>query len=463
MSNINENFRYLNVGLPEDIARLKAWGDIDEAVRLIDLRLKADIPQPLRGCFIAQREMMQRLADDFKLSFDQAMAEATDRVAGFTCEEFDTLVDLGRIDWIYLNGEKRYFKRFVNTLIKTHPDIRERSIQRKIEKGEMEEPPAPTGEHILDRSMRLMHERGALSNCIRIRASVKIEDTAFERGRRARVWLPIPAACPQQSEIKLLSFSEEPKYISPEDAPQRTVCFERTLDENREFFVEYSYVHTARYCDPMSIKADREQPKFFLNEEDPHIVFTPYLRAIAAELVKGTDDPAEKARRIFGFVTGSVKYSFMPNYFVLENIPENAARNFKGDCGVQALLFITLCRLVGIPARWQSGLCCEPYDVGAHDWAMFYIAPYGWLFADPSYGGSAHRAGNEARRWHYFGNLDPYRMVANCEFQHQFEPPMTHWRADPYDNQVGEIEYEDRSLRWREYERTQIMTDYQEL
>ncbi len=461
MSDINENFRYLNVGLPEDIARLKAWGDFDEAVRLIDLRLRDELPAPLRGCFVAEREIMLRLAHEYPFSHEEAIAQAKERIDGFSEEEFRTLIDLGRIDWIYVAGEKRYFRRFVNTLIKTHPDIRARSEKKA---GRSEASPAVSArEEMLNRSMRTMREKGEFKNYIRIRASVKIADDAFEQGRRVKVYLPIPAACLQQSEIKLLSFSEEPKHISAEDAPQRTVCFERVLDENREFFVEYSYVHTARYCDPTAIKADAKQPDFFLNEEDPHIVFTPYIRAIVAELTRGVTDPVEKARRIYGFVTGKVKYSFMTSYFVLENIAENAARNFKGDCGVQALLFITLCRCAGIPARWQSGLSAEPYDVGAHDWAMFYIAPHGWLFADPSYGGAAHRAGNEERRWHYFGNLDPYRMVANCEFQHPFDPPMTHWRADPYDNQTGEVEYEDRSLRNKEYSREQTMTDYKEL
>ena len=130
---------------------------------------------------------------------------------------------------------------------------------------------------------------------------------------------------------------------------------------------------------------------------------------------------------------------------------------------MQALLFITLCRCAGIPARWQSGLCAEPNDVGMHDWAMFYVAPHGWMFADPSYGGGAHRAGNEARRVHYFGNLDPYRMVANCEFRAPLDPPKAHWRHDPYDNQAGEIEYDDRGLRGPEYERDMEMTQYAEL
>jgi hypothetical protein len=45
-------------------------------------------------------------------------------------------------------------------------------------------------------------------------------------------------------------------------------------------------------------------------------------------------------------------------------------------------------------------------------------------------------------------------MVANSEFQAEFTIPKQQWRADPYDNQLGEIETEDRGLRYSEYERT---------
>lgn len=102
---------------------------------------------------------------------------------------------------------------------------------------------------------------------------------------------------------------------------------------------------------------------------------------------------------------------------------------------------------MGIPARWQSGLYVTPYYTGCHDWAQFYVAPYGWLFADPSFGGSAYRKGNQERWNFYFGNLDPFRMASASEFQHDFNPNKIHLRYDPYDNQTGEAEYEDFGLR----------------
>ena len=86
-----------------------------------------------------------------------------------------------------------------------------------------------------------------------------------------------------------------------------------------------------------------------------------------------------------------------------------------------ALTFITLCRIAGIPARWESGFAVAPGDAGCHDWARFYVAPKGWMYADCSYGASMARRGDEVLRRHYF-------------------PPMLGFRRDPYDNQSGEME-----------------------
>ena len=46
---INNTFRSLNVGLPEDILRRKLYGDFEGAIRLIDRRLaRPNLPQGLR-------------------------------------------------------------------------------------------------------------------------------------------------------------------------------------------------------------------------------------------------------------------------------------------------------------------------------------------------------------------------------------------------------------------------------
>lgn len=171
--------------------------------------------------------------------------------------------------------------------------------------------------------------------------------------------------------------------IAPSDAIQRTVCWEEHMEENHPFVVEYSYVYTAVYHDISKMKADLSQPSLCTEEQPPHIVFTPYIRALAASLTEGLSDPLQKARAFYDFITLNMKYTFMPAYFVLENIPETCARNFSGDCGIFSLLFITLCRAVGIPAQWQSGMAAEPDSACAHDWALLLYRPLRLAFGRP--------------------------------------------------------------------------------
>lgn len=450
--NLHNTIPYMIVGLPEDILRRKLHGDFEGALRLIDRRLvRADTPQALRYCLTAHRESMLRLPGNYPFTREEAMTRLRSHVPDFTDQEFDDWVDSGKLGWIYINGEPRYFSRFFETMCKTEPAFAARAGVR-LAGGES----AGAGsqeEDRLDRCVRLMREKGQMGLRIRIRASLRVKDSQFTPGMFIRAHLPIPAACEQQQNITIEKLYPSNGQIAPEDAPQRTVCWEEHMQENHEFYVQYSYVHTAVYRDTTQLRQDGWHPKFDTQEQPPHIVFTPYIQALVQDLAGDVEDPLEKARRFYDFISLNMKYTYMPSYFALDNIAENCARSFTGDCGVFALLFITLCRCAEIPAQWQSGLVAEPEYCGGHDWARFYVAPHGWLYADPSFGTAAVRAKNEARRQFYFGNLDPYRMVANSTFQAPFTVKKQFWRADPYDNQLGEMETDSRGLLYDEYDR----------
>ena len=435
MKNYNECFRSLNMGLPDDVERLKAAGYYEEAIARIDAYLAEDWTQTqngpysngltarpenepqnptpqgveaLRDALLAQREIMRRIPAQYTWTREAALVELQRLLKDFTPEEFDALDQAGRMDWRFVEGEKRYLDRFASTLIT-------------------------------------------------IRAGIGMSDAAFEKALAAakaagrssvhvRAWLPLPADCPAQSDIELLEFTEQPAVIAPADAAQRTAYWEADLTENRRFGATYRYRHTAVYADPTAQPGQPctpEETAAFaddLKEEEPHMVFTPYLRALTAQLTAGITDPAEKARRIYDYITLNVRYHYQPAYFLQEALADHCARDRRGDCGIMALTFITMCRIAGIPARWQSGLFAAPHEVGCHDWAMFYVAPKGWMYADCSFGASQARRGDEVLRRHYFGNLDTDRMVANRALGADFVPAMNGFREDPYDNQTGEVE-----------------------
>lgn len=435
----------LQIDLPEDILKAKWCGDFERAQRLISQRLlNPKTPRCLIPRLELEREILLRLPLDYPYTETEALAVARQDIPGFSEEEFHDLQDSGAIDWIYVNGKPAFSRQFWETLCKVHPDIALRAHP------ETEDSAAE--QTLLDDSIRLVKQQGHLDYHIQLRASLRLAESAFRPGEKLRVHLPVPTAAVNMRNVRILSTLPEKHLLSPEDAPQRTVYLEDTPSENRPYQVEYEYDSHIDYVNPCESAVTSQHPEFDIDELPPHIRFTPFIRALCKELTAGETNPLLKARRFYDYCTTVVTYSYMREYFTITQIPDYAGLNQKGDCGVQALLFITLCRCAGIPARWQSGLFVSPYYQGCHDWAQFYVEPYGWMFADPSFGGSAYRAGNTERHNYYFGNLDCFRMAANSSFQAELSPSKQHLRIDPYDNQRGEAEYADRGLLWNEVE-----------
>lgn len=423
----------LSMALPEDILKRKWAGDLDGAIKAIDRRLKLELPEMLRARLICERERIRRLPTQYPWNREEALSKLREIVPSVTEEQFDEWELDGRIDFIYIRGEKRYFVRCHRSITK-HPDL-VRQAGREVS----------SVNDWLDPMIREIKEKGSLTRRITLETSIYVEKEDFVPGEYL-MHLPFPAASAQQYDIRLLE--GDPDGIAPEDASARTVYWRRQLDEWHEFVLKYSYVSSIKYADPLHQPAPAAP--LYPNAAPPcdadlaefgaFMRFTPYLKALADDLAEGAATPAEKAWRFYEFVTTKVDYSFMRDYFQIDDLNEYCAVNLRGDCGLQALLFIILCRIGGIPARWQSGMAVEPSYTGSHDWAQFYLDGWGWLFADCSYGGSAYRYGSAERHQFYFGNLDPMRMVANREFQAELTPALSVLRVDPYDNQSGEAE-----------------------
>lgn len=419
----NAVFADLAAGVPADVQRLYTAGCFFAANARIDQLLAGDrLPRTGRGALLALRQIMHRIPYNYTLDRDAAISLVRKEIPDFAPEEFDALVEADRVDWRYIEGKPYYLDRFLEAL-RLYPDMITRGLTPDPASG------------VRGKVIAAMKEQGHLDATITLRATIGPEHPADPEAEML-VWLPIPAACEQQSGIEILDATPGAEFAHS-DAEQRTVFWHGKAGDG-PFSVTYRYHIRAEYLDMDHLTPDAVQPTFCTEEQAPHILFTPWLRSLCAELTEGCDGPVEKARAIYDYVTTHTNYRYQPAYACLESIADNCAKSGWGDCGVMALLFITLCRIAGIPARWQSGLYVTPQGASSHDWAQFYIAPYGWLWADCSFGSGAHRRGDEERRRHYFGNLDPLRMVANREFYAQLTPPDEFWRNDPYDNQVGE-------------------------
>lgn len=432
------DLQYLSVPLPEDVSKLKYFGDFDRLNRVIDLKLQKDIPLALRRRLELEKEICALWPREYPHTPEAALAQLQACFTDFSAQELEQLRDLDQVEWAYVNGQVRYKNNFLSNLIKTQPRFESRLRDPKRLRYKQE------NAAMLNEIVARMKREGHLSARIHMRSTMTIAQGAKRAGQMVTAHLPLPMEYAQVKRFHLLSCSHPDAIVAPGDFPQRTICFRAVPD--RPFTVEYTYETHMQYADPDPALVCDQQPTFYTEEYAPHMTFTPYLRMLAREIVGDEKNPLRKARRIYDFITTKVTYCYMRAYMTMPNVSEYAAACMKGDCGVQALLFITLCRIAGVPARWQSGLEVSPLDVGSHDWAQFYVAPFGWMFADCSFGGSAYRMGHMDRWNFYFGNLDPYRLPANAEYQHDFFVPFRHLRHDPYDNQQGEAEYADAAV-----------------
>jgi transglutaminase-like putative cysteine protease len=278
-------------------------------------------------------------------------------------------------------------------------------------------------------------------------------------GSLVRVWLPYPQEYRQQSEIKLLSTSPKMKLLAPSamvgsgGAAQRSVYFEeRVADPTRplEFKEVFEYVCSAYYP---TLDETKVQPlgnwTSDLGERPPHIVFTPELRAKVAEIIGHETNALVKARLIFRWVSKHIRWNAEDEYCTIPSFTLKAFATGRGDCGLQNSVFITMCRIAGIPARWQSGWETKPSHWSNHDWAEFYIAPWGWLPGDASYGVQPSDRPEIAD--FYCGHQDSYRLIVNLDWGRDFIPPKQSMRSEPADFQVGEVEVDGKNLYFNQW------------
>lgn len=440
------DLQYQSIPLPEDVLKMKWSGRLDTAIAMIETRLSApNLPKAYKARLTIELKNIQQMKLNYWKTKAQVLAEIQERIPGFTMAEVDQCILEGRLEWIFIEGEQYFMGSTVRNLFRQYPDMWERSIQ------------GDTADHsvIIEVADNLPPSGGDMKAHIHIRHDLTIEESALEPGKKLHAYLPVPLQRQQITNLKINNISPEPLRMPQDGDVQPTAYFEVDVEEGKVpvFSVEYEFDNVTRYVDLTNVDYDAvaaagfpEETLVYTQERGPHILFTPYLRSLVEELVGDETNPLKIARIFYDYITCNLKYSFMRDYATLDSIAEYIALNRKGDCGVQAILFVTLCRIAGIPARWQSGLDAEPNDVGEHDWAQFYVPTIGWVYCDPSFGMFC-RLRNMDKLWNfYFGNIDPYRIPLNCDMQYDFVPPKKFIRYDPTDNQTGELEYEDGGI-----------------
>jgi len=435
-------------------------GDFAGAQKAIDKALAEPTTDvQTRDAYLFQQERMRRMRIDFSLDEAQAKAAVRKSIPDLRDEEFKAWDDAGLIEHLDIDGQRRWFKRAPNNLFlfSSQAAARRAPDAAVAKPGPYERMGAHHAEII-----KASDQSGMTSvspRRIRVTQSIKVDADAVPAGETVRAWIPYPRAIAgQQEDIRWIGSIPTGAKVAPEDTLQRTAYLERkaVAGSPTEFSINYEVTIYARrfVIDPDKVLPTPADPALqpFLNERAPHVVITPALREFSRNVVGSETNPYRVAKKLFDAVD-QIPWGGAREYSTISNISDYALHAGHADCGQQTLLLITLLRMNGIPARWQSGMVYSDDALGynnLHDWGALYLAPYGWVPMDVSTG--ALNSDVPAERNFYFGGLDAYRVTFNDDYSRALVPAKQHFRSETVDLQRGEVEWKGGNLyfdQWR--------------
>jgi len=442
---------------------LELRGDFREAGRLLD-EAQADpaLNEAEREQLAFERDRLERIRKDYPLTREQLFAALQKAVSDLMEPEFAGWIAEGRFDSRKIDGERRFMGSSVSNLFFRHAELNARRLPPR-DSARLDRAVWETGVAIRQAARREKRPY-VLPKRLNAVMTVTVKPDAVPAGEVIRAWLPVPRRYPFQTEIVLGKTSSPVRHLADELSPIRAVHLEQPAVNGAptQFQVAYEYTIYGVSFDirPEAVTAvNSNDPalKPYLAEA-PHIVFTPQLRALSGRIVGSETNPAVQAKKFYDWIAANIKYSYALEYSTIRNISDYCLANGYGDCGQEALLFMALCRLNGIPARWQSGWNLFPGAQSIHDWCEIYLEPHGWVPVDPYKGIWAMRYATtltpeqkrEARDF-YFGGLDYYRMAANSDHNQSLTPPKNSFRSDTVDFQRGELEWGTNNLYFDQY------------
>jgi len=415
-------------------------------------------------------EIIRRIRLEYTLDHAALLARLQRSIPDVTSEELITWREAGQVRTRTLDGQIRYFNSEPANLFRFCPAAQQRLAARNPASTPAVEDARVASrlrEHLSEviAAAKKTHQAEVtpVKHRITYRLTVLGNRPGAKAGSLIRCWLPFPQEYRQQKNVKLLHTAPVEHFVAPtgvdgfplQGTAQRTVYLEQkiadphqpTVFEEQFEYTSYAYCPQIRDVDARPLPPDFDRT--YLAERPPHIVFTPEIQALARKLAGDETNPLARLRKIYRYLDGKVKWGPEEEYSIIPCFCMKPLTSGKGDCGLQSSLLIALCRAAGLPARWQSGWETKPWSWNMHDWAEVYIAPWGWLPVDQSYGlqGGDDREIDEF----YIGHQDAYRLIVNLDYGAPLTPPKTDMRSEPADFQRGEVELDGRNLYFDEW------------
>ena len=406
-----------------------------------------------------EADLHHRLLNDFSKTREQVKEYIRKYIPDVTDRQLDEWEKTGELECRVIDGEKKYFHNAAPNLFRINKECARLKAKRDTPGRDGEVTVREDNTRAVMKQAAKSKERIGDPKHFRIRYTITVKPDAVPEGETVRCWMPMPRTdVPRQKNVKLLSTSQPDFVRSPMDYAHSTVYMEKKAEAGKPtvFSEEFEFDAYGAWFDldtaaTTTYDTTSDLYKTYTSERDCHMVFTPQIRALAERLTQGAATPLAKARRIFKWVDDNFPWASAREYSTIENIPAYVLDNHHGDCGQVTLLFLTLCRSLGIPAHFQSGFMLHPGEENLHDWGEIYVPEHGWVPVDQSFGIPAY-AKNEQETYFFFGGIDSFRMIVNNDYGCPLYPAKQFPRSETVDFQRGEVEWAGGNLyfdKWR--------------
>lgn len=445
----------LRAATVSEISRLIDAGHWSEARQQIAAALeRTNLEFQTREDLLFQRDRMNRILRDFDKTREQVLAEAREIVPSISEQQFAAWENSGAIEFLDIDGTRHYFDRAAANLFRINPEAK--ALKAELHPDAIAKLPYRMEDirNVIadyDKTGKPLHSPRSW----RFTYTLSVKPGEVPPGETIRAWLPFPHAGGRQSHIRLISTDPSRYILSNSNADIASVYMEKAAATNEptQFRISFEYTCDAYY---QPITPARVQPTPtndpalapYLGEKPPEIVFSDSFKKLSREVVGDETNPYLKARRIFAWVGQHVPWASAREYSTIECLPQYALTRGHGDCGIETMTFMTLCRLNGIPARWESGWITGP-EQNMHDWCEIYLAPYGWVPVDVYYG--VVNSTDEHEKWFYLGGIDAARFVVNTDYDQPLYPAKTFFRSEIVDFQRGEVEWRGGNLYFNQW------------
>ncbi len=383
-----------------------------------------------------------RIKSDFSLSIKDASTELMRLYPSLEISKLREYINNHFLETMVIDGEERMHRKSPGNFKLLCPEYRG-NWQGRGGNADAEDI------DLVKNIVSLSDGKGSLNNGMRIKYRFFIDVPAhdFLKGDTIKVWMPIPIESARQKNVKILSVSH-PTYILSKNAESEhnTLYIEQPISTLSDSILHFEYVGEydvyAQFFSPEyitnNIKPYNKASKLYRKYtalEHKHII----RDSLAFKIVGNETCPFRQSELVYDYISKTFPWAGAREYSTIESLPKYVLDELHGDCGQVALLYISLMRTLGVPARWESGWMLHPWSKNLHDWAEVYFEGVGWVPIDVSFGRFVNSHDKKIECF-YSSGMDCYRFATNTGICSPLYPQKKYIRSETVDFQVGEVE-----------------------